>query len=187
MSNRPDKIKITDPTRIITLANGLSVMRAFLTIPIVYCISKDLIVWTVVLIIFAVVSDFLDGIFARRAHEITNVGKILDPMADKIIIFGVLLFLILDNSRNFPSWFFIMYIIRDLSISISGLIIMNQYDITLKSLNIGKWSIGISTLAIFLYIIELTPYNYYILIVATVLLIISWIFYLTLHISYYRK
>ena len=101
---------ITQLNRVVTLANLLSILRAFLALPIVYSLARDRIVVAVSLVLFAVVTDWLDGYFARRAHEVTDLGKFLDPIADSIAIAAVVLFLSLDETRNFPFWFFIFYI-----------------------------------------------------------------------------
>ncbi|MCK4904245.1 MAG: CDP-alcohol phosphatidyltransferase family protein, partial [Candidatus Marinimicrobia bacterium] len=75
-----NKSKITDPERILTLANFISLLRAFLVIPIIYYLPKpesSLILF--ILIIIVIASDALDGFIARRAHEVTHIGMWLDP------------------------------------------------------------------------------------------------------------
>ena len=72
----PEKKRITHPTRVITLANLLSVLRAFLTLPIIYSLAHNKIVWAVLLIIIAIITDWLDGYYARKAHEVSSIGKI---------------------------------------------------------------------------------------------------------------
>ncbi|NWJ90729.1 CDP-alcohol phosphatidyltransferase family protein, partial [Marine Group I thaumarchaeote] len=74
------KPKITDPSRILTVANMISLLRAFLALPIIYTLQyPQWRLWTFVLILIALVSDMLDGYFARRAHEVTHFGKWIDP------------------------------------------------------------------------------------------------------------
>ena len=75
----PEKKTITHPTRVITLANLLSVLRAFLTLPIIYSLAHNKIVWAVLLIIIAVITDWLDGYYARKAHEDLEARKIIGP------------------------------------------------------------------------------------------------------------
>ena len=59
---------INDPTRVITLANFISLFRAFLAIPIIYSMVYPSWNWlTGILILIAILSDALDGYFARRA------------------------------------------------------------------------------------------------------------------------
>lgn len=187
MSENRVKIKITDPTRIITLANGMSVFRAFLAFPIIYYLAKDEMVISVLFMLLAVFTDYFDGYFARRADEVTNLGKILDPVADKVVIFTVVLFIILDESRDFPEWFLWLYVARDLTISISSLYIMHHSSITLSANPIGKLSVGISALAILFYVLNIEELKFYFLIIATVLLIISWIQYMKDDLTHFKK
>ena len=66
---------ISDPTRVITLANLISLLRAFSAIPIIYSMANPDWNWiTGILIVLAVLSDALDGYFARRADAVTHFG-----------------------------------------------------------------------------------------------------------------
>ena len=74
---------IDDPTRVLTLANFISLLRALSAIPIIYTLSVPHLNWiSPILILVSAFSDVLDGYFARRAHEVTHLGKWLDPVAD---------------------------------------------------------------------------------------------------------
>ena len=92
----PSKYKITDPTKILTLANFISLGRAILAVPIIYTL-QDPKMGTVsfLLIIIAVLSDALDGWVARKAHEVTHFGKWIDPIADFACIISVVSYLTL--------------------------------------------------------------------------------------------
>ena len=169
---------ITQPNRVVTLANLLSILRAFLALPIVYSLARDRIVLAVLLVLFAVVTDWLDGYFARRAHEVTDLGKFLDPVADSIAIAAVVLFLSLDETRNFPFWFFIFYMIRQLTIALSGVYMLNHSHLVFGSNIIGKWTVGATALAILLYIVRMENFGFYFILVSTVLASVSWIQYL---------
>lgn len=65
------------------------------------------------LLIFALASfsDFLDGWFARRRGEVTTMGKIVDPVADKILIYGA--FISFIQLRLIPFWMVIIIMGRD--------------------------------------------------------------------------
>ena len=174
MPDTQQNIKITHPTRIITLANLLSVLRAFLALPIIYSLAHDKIALAVVLVLVAVITDWLDGYFARRAHEGTELGKFLDPLADSIAI----LFISLDETRNFPFWFFIFYMTRQLTITLSGVYMLNHAHVVLGSNIIGKWTVGIISLAILLYILRIEEIGFYLILISTVLSFVSWLQYL---------
>ncbi len=187
MPDGHEKTKITHPTRIITLANFLSVLRAFLTLPIVYSLANDWIGWAVALVFLAVVTDWLDGYFARRAHEVSDLGKFLDPVADSIAIAGVVLFISLDETRSFPFWFFVFYMVRQLTITLSGVYMLNHANVVRGSNVIGKWTVGITALAILLYIVREEETGFITLLIATVLATISWVQYLIRNFSATRS
>ena len=74
MNENSPKSKITDPSRILTLANFISLLRALLAIPIIYTLKDDqylnLTFW---LIVIAILSDALDGWVARKSHNVTHL------------------------------------------------------------------------------------------------------------------
>lgn len=168
--------------RIVTFSNGLSLFRAFLSIPLVVALEQDLMGPVLIMIILAVVSDFADGYLARRADEITNVGKLLDPIADKFIILAVMIFLIFDPERKFPLWFFLILGLRDVTISIIGTYLMVRLAEVFETNRTGKWFIGGTTLALALYIFNFTYYGIITLLVATALMLISWFQYLRFYV-----
>ena len=145
------KVKITDPTRVLTLANLISLLRAMMAIPITYSLRHPEWAWyTFGLILLAVISDALDGFFARRAHEVTHIGKWLDPIADFIVIITVVYFLVLFD--RFPGWFFTVYIVRYILIALPAIYLINHTHFILQANKPGKWAAGMTALMITLHI-----------------------------------
>ena len=73
--------------RYFTISNFLSASRIILVFPMGYCLVSEFPnhrLWTAGIILVAVATDFLDGFLARKLHQVTDVGKIIDPFADKI-------------------------------------------------------------------------------------------------------
>jgi CDP-diacylglycerol--glycerol-3-phosphate 3-phosphatidyltransferase len=66
---------------------------------------------TLWLFVFIVVTDFLDGYLARKLKAVTEYGKFLDPLADKIVIIGVLSFMYMIQMVD--GWFFFLFIFRE--------------------------------------------------------------------------
>lgn len=144
---------IGDPTRVLTFANLISMLRALSAVPIIYTMATPEWEWlTAVLILLAVLSDALDGYFARRAHEVTHFGKWLDPIADFVVIIAIVLYLVL--SGQFPFWFFAFYLGRHTIIAGLSLYCMNYDYMILQSNWWGKWATGITTLGVFLHIFD---------------------------------
>ena len=104
---------MNNPSKVLTLANIISLLRAASAIPIIYTLNyPDLRAVTAGIVILAILSDALDGYFARRAGEVTHLGMWLDPIADFIIITSVVLYLVI--MEIFPLWFFSFYIIAQI-------------------------------------------------------------------------
>ena len=175
-----NKSKITDPERILTLANFISLLRALLAIPIIYYLPKpESSVILFILIIIVIASDALDGFIARRAHEVTHIGKWLDPLADSIVIMSVTLYLVL--SGIFPMWFFVFFIIRYLTIAVPGLYLINHTHIVNSANKPGKWATTAVALTLVLHIPQFPAADFLKSIslwLAFILLMISWLLYM---------
>jgi CDP-diacylglycerol--glycerol-3-phosphate 3-phosphatidyltransferase len=104
------------------------------------------------MIIVIWISDLLDGYFARKRNEISDLGKIIDPLADKITVISVTLVLLVQGL--IPVWFFIIIILRDILILIGGAYIKNKHKIVLPSNWAGKISVFIIGFTLFFAIIK---------------------------------
>jgi len=177
--SKPEKIKITDPTRVLTLANMISLLRAVMAVPIVYALSKNMD-WKIVLalVVIAVASDALDGYFARKAQEVTQIGKWLDPLADFIVVITVVFHMVLNGL--FPVWFFIFYLFRMMTIALFAVYLMNNTSFVISANRVGKWFIGFTALSVagFIFPVVGTTIQILLLTIATILGLISWIFYI---------
>jgi len=137
--------------RIMTLANSISISRILLAFPLVYILNFFSVetqemayaVWGIILLI--VFTDFLDGYVARKTDQITNFGKMIDPVADKICLVVVLTFLIFEYKLPFLI-FFLLLSIRDVYLIIIGVYLVNMQEEVFQSNWTGKWFLGISTL-----------------------------------------
>ena len=170
---------MSNPSKVLTLANTISMLRAAAAIPIIYTLNyPEMRAITAGIVILAVLSDALDGYLARRAHEVTHVGMWLDPIADFIIITAVVLYLVI--LEIFPLWFFIFYIVRHFLIAVPALYFVNTGQYILHSNWWGKWSTGITALTVFLHIFEfgtiwwLKTFSLY---TALALAVVSWFLY----------
>ena len=168
--------------RVFTISNGLSLFRAFLSIPLVIALEQHLMSSALIMVVLAVVSDYADGYLARRADQITNVGKLLDPIADKLIMMAAMIFLIFDPLRSFPILFFLILGLRDVTISIIGTYLMVRCAEVFHTNRIGKMFVGVTALAMALYIFNFTYLGRLVLLVATGLMLVSWALYLRFYI-----
>jgi CDP-diacylglycerol--glycerol-3-phosphate 3-phosphatidyltransferase len=76
------------------LPNQLTFLRLILAVVMFCLISWDLYLASFVLFVIAAGTDWLDGYFARKYGQITTLGRILDPFADKVIVCGTFIFLV---------------------------------------------------------------------------------------------
>lgn len=146
-------MKTENPYRIITIPNVLSILRILLIIPIAIYIWQDNLVPVFVLVVIAVASDFLDGILARRLNQISEWGKILDPLADKLAVITILI--VLYFKHQVPLWLVIIVAARDLAIIILGLLLAKKYRMVTASNFIGKVAANILALMVISYIFNI--------------------------------
>jgi len=145
---------------VLTLANKLTVFR-FLLIPVfiwtVLCYSPDKEYLRFVafgIFLFAVLLDFLDGYVARKLHQETKVGSILDPLADKFLLISAYFCLykvgIYFEIVQFPIWLVIAVIGRDVILLFGAVIIrFVNGDIIVKPTGWGKATVFFEVIAVF--------------------------------------
>jgi CDP-diacylglycerol--glycerol-3-phosphate 3-phosphatidyltransferase len=132
-----------------TLANIISLSRAFMALPIAHALTNDNIKTAIIWLSLAVVSDWLDGYAARKTHDISDYGKVLDPLADKIVGFTILLVMV--DKLEYPLWFLYLLTIRDFSIALLALHLHNAKKITTGANAPGKIFITVAALSLFLW------------------------------------
>ena len=141
--------------RYLTISNLLSASRIFLVIPMGYCLVLDFPyhrLWTAGIIVIAIATDFLDGFLARKLHQVTDLGKVLDPLADKIGI-GIYAVL-LAWTGDVPVWFVVFVLLRDLLIFSGGIYILRAKKIIPQSNWPGKIAVTLIGLVLFLGTIQ---------------------------------
>ena len=70
----------------LTIANQLTILRIMLIPAFVLLLVYGYLGWSLLVFVFAGITDALDGLIARRAGQRTNLGAWLDPMADKLLL-----------------------------------------------------------------------------------------------------
>ncbi len=127
------KIKIGIP-------NWLTIFRIFLVPVFVILIGYDKPLYALLIFILAGLTDALDGYLARKLNQITNLGKILDPIADKALLVSAFIFIYNSNLEiKFPYWFVVLVISRDIYlIAGSALIYFFKGYVKIKPSVFGK-------------------------------------------------
>ena len=137
--------------------NIITMLRLIVLPFILILLNKGYNIWAAALIIFCGITDVLDGYFARILNQSTAIGKILDPVVDKIFYLTVMVFLIFY--RGFPLIAFIVIVILEFSILAGGYFLISKYKIIPSSNLYGKITVCLISLAIFLYVINLNFFN----------------------------
>ncbi len=138
---------------IFTISNILSFFRIFLVFPIFYFISVSKNELVFLVIIIAVITDLLDGYFARKFDQITELGKVLDPLGDKVCTTGG--FIALSIYQDFPIWLTILIISRDIVLLFGSLFIIKKMASVASSNIPGKITVLVITSLGLAYLLNL--------------------------------
>ncbi|NQU95536.1 MAG: CDP-diacylglycerol--glycerol-3-phosphate 3-phosphatidyltransferase [Candidatus Omnitrophica bacterium] len=100
------------------IANKLTISRIILTfIFMIFLFSKGLVSKIMALAVFSIASwtDFLDGFLAKKRNEISDFGKFMDPIADKILVLSA--FLAFVELKLIPAWIVVIIVFREFIIT----------------------------------------------------------------------
>ena len=122
-----------------TLSNILSMLRGVMVIPVSIALWYHNSLAVAVICIAAAASDILDGYFARKFNQVSEYGKILDPLADKVFVGAMAVILAVQGAV--PLWFFGSVIVRDIVIFMGGIVVKRKKGIILPSNYVGKISV----------------------------------------------
>lgn len=127
--------------KINTVSNYISFSRVLLGIPIFIFVSNINTIEgaryiLVALYFLAYLTDIADGYFARKFNEVSELGKIIDPLADKLLVFLVVMYLYYYSI--IPSYYFWIIVFRDLIIFVGGIFVSRKIGMVLPSNYLGK-------------------------------------------------
>ena len=141
------------------LPNALSIIRIILTVPIVIALLKEQYLLTLMLFLFAGITDALDGWIAKQFSFQSRLGSILDPMADKILLAST--FLSLYWVGILPLWLLLLIFVRDIIIVAGALGYflgeMNESTELLKQTLISKFN-TVLQIALILFLLVMQIY-----------------------------
>ena len=110
-------------SKILTIPNVLSFMRLILVPVFLWLIITGQDFWAFIVLVFSSVSDYLDGVIARRFKQITRLGQLLDPAADRLFIFATFIGLAV---RDVVPWWLVAVIVgRDAMLLVLGVVLAN--------------------------------------------------------------
>lgn len=115
--------------RVVTIPNALSVLR-LLGVPLFLwlVLVREADTWAIVVLAASGFTDYLDGKLARKWHQISRVGQLLDPLADRLYIFTTIIALTLREI--IPLWFAILLVSRDVVMAVVVAFVRSRHGIT---------------------------------------------------------
>ena len=133
------------------IPNLLSLIRICLVFVFVALFFGGYVKTALLIFLLAGATDVVDGYLARRNNWITNIGKILDPFADKLMQCTVLVCLCIKN--YIPIWFVIPFFAKELFTLLIGLVVIKRRSVVVVSKWYGKTAVCLFYLAIFLCVV----------------------------------
>lgn len=130
--------------QILTIPNLLSIVRLLL-IPVIiwlYCVKKEYN-WAVGVILLSGATDIVDGFIARHFNMISDFGKILDPVADKLTQATVIICLIAKHKLLLP--LIILFVLKEIVMGVFGFLAIKKKD----SVNSAKWYGKLNTVVLY--------------------------------------
>jgi len=146
------------------LPNWLTYLRLILTPVFVLLMvnpTRRMVVLATVLFVIAAVTDYVDGLIARRCGATSDFGKLLDPLADKILVMAALVMLVAQRSDVtgapwVPGWMVVLVLAREIWVTGLRGVAAAQGRIIAAG-NSGKVKSGLQMVAIVLLLLHDTP------------------------------
>ena len=113
-----------------TIPNLLSVIRILLIPVFAVLFYKQEYGWAILTLVLSGLSDFFDGKIARKFNQISALGKMLDPVADKLtqVTLAVLLFMSFNKAQDETlkafSWVFLVFIVKEVVMVLGGAVML---------------------------------------------------------------
>lgn len=175
-----DGKKVLVRNDIYTWSNLISFTRVLVVAPIIYLHlqnGKEVNAAIVLLILYGIISDYFDGLVARWRNEISELGKVLDPIADKLMAFFLFLYTVVIGW--IPVWYFLLGVSRDLMIMWGSARIKKKRGKVAMSIMSGKISVNAMALywlSIFFFRDAVTAHQY-LMILSVAIMIYSFVEY----------
>lgn len=169
--NLPTKITFSRIILIILLIISLFVLSFFDNLNLPKLANTNInFIFLIVFVVFLIASltDFVDGYLARKNNQVTDLGKFLDPVADKLLINSMLIFLsapslfapYASNNASISVWCVIIMIARDIVVDALRFIASNKKVVIAANI-FGKMKTVLQMVAISLVLLNGFPFSYF--------------------------
>jgi CDP-diacylglycerol--glycerol-3-phosphate 3-phosphatidyltransferase len=156
-----------------TFANQLTLVRLVAVIPVMAALYLQFpgnrTVATVVYVL-AILTDYLDGILARRSGKVTAFGKLMDSVADKALISSMFFALVAEGSM--PAWMAAIMVVREFAVTGLRMVALEGEEVIAAN-RWGKAKMNSQSLAILILLLGYAQLGYWVMLVATLLTLLS--------------
>ncbi len=139
------------------IPNAITLSRIFVLIPAIYFLHTRSTVGMVLTLSWIFISDFLDGYLARRLHQTSFIGAILDPVSDKIVV--LCLFSYFFYLGKLPIIYYFLILARDTAqlLSVPILLLWKKIEFKVKPKLIPKWGTALNFIILAILGISFLP------------------------------
>lgn len=128
--------------------NILTCFRFVLIIPVVACFMTDRRILSLIFYVIATLTDLVDGKIARKYDMISNWGKVMDPLADKLLLLAVIVCMYLKGDLSLP--IIIIVFSKELIMIIGGIVLYGASRLVVPSNIVGKIGTVLFSIAVIL-------------------------------------
>lgn len=143
---------------IFLIPNLITYLRFLLIAPLIITFNLDMKIYFYIILFVSLLSDFLDGLAARKLNQHSELGKVLDPIADGITLFAFII--LLNKQGDIADWFCIFYFLRQMTILIFSIIYLQKIEKIYGSNIFGKTGACFLGLVLSIYALDLTHFFY---------------------------
>lgn len=163
--------------RVVTVPNILTLIRFLLVAVMAYVFFSVDPRWAMVVYLFAAGTDLVDGYIARHFHQITNIGKVMDPIADKTMTVTALVCMLISGFLTVG--ILVVIIVKEVMMVVGGFLIYKVFRKVVAANLYGKISAAAYFFAIMLMYLHsyVTPYDSWFMYLAVAMNIVSMIQY----------
>ena len=173
---------------LLLLPNLLTLFRLFLLPFAFHFILKKTnsgLIIAIILLGIAYFSDIFDGYLARKLNQISDLGQILDPTVDKIIIASLAIYLTVHH--GLPIWVLVLVLAEYLAIILGGVILIKRKKEVPTPKLFGKYTASILGIVLFFYLIDLVFWKQVFLWIGVVMILITLFTYVRMFILKLKK
>lgn len=139
-----------------TIPNFISILRILAVPYFGYLIYYNKMVDASILFLCMAVSDFLDGFLARKLNQISRIGKMLDPLADKLVVLVTIVIIgIFSNKQLMPDYFVLIILLKEIYL-LAGIvtILIIRKRFLVRTFFIGKITMFLEYLTVVIFLLN---------------------------------